>query len=196
MKSPTYFILVLSILFFGFINPHPLVPSRSQKQHAASSYVIERKGMSYSAGRIEGSITRPLAQTNSYFLLSADFVGNGKNITVAIYFRNQDDLIVGKPYSLSGNGNLAKDSRKPRTILYVEFESNAQNALKTITTGSESGTLVFSAINIAGKKAIVSGRFDFKGKNDNSKGDENEVSIKGRFTNVAIEFNASKTPNK
>lgn len=196
MKSLAYFLLSLSILFFRNSNSCGLLPSKPEKQLTTSSYTIERKGTSYTATNTKGCITRPVTQMNSYFMLSADFVGNGKNITVAIYLRNQDDLTVGKMYSLSGNGNLGKDSRKPRTILYVEFERNATDESKTITSGSESGTLVFTALHIVKNKAIVSGRYEFQGKNDNSLGNEKEVSVKGRFTNIEVKLNESNTSSE
>lgn len=192
MKRILCLLLVSGLLSFSFINhPNPILP----KKYAAkpsSSFTFERKGKTYTSTEVEGNIIMPETKKNIYFLLSTELKTDGKDIMLGIHFRNQDDLVTGKAYTLSGNGKLENDDKKPRTILYSEFVEGASDESKTIASGSESGTLTFSTITVSGQKAIISGKFEFKGKNDNDDPNaEKEITIKGSFSNLEIRYISS-----
>lgn len=186
MKKHPYLLLLLIFLSSGLFN----YAAAQEPNPTAGTFTFERKGKTYTAKEVEGNIIMPASKKNIYFMLSTSIIVDGKTIDLAIHFRNQDDLVAGKAYTLVGK--LGTDAGKPRHILYVESADNDEDGAKAISCGSDTGTLTFSTLTLAGKKAIISGGFQFKGKNNNDHANaEKEISVKGDFNKLEIRYISS-----
>ncbi len=185
MKNHPYLWLFIALFTFGSLQVAAQDPNPS-----AGSLTFERKGKTYAAKTVEGNIIMPAHKKNIYFLLTTSIEVDGKMIDLAIHFRNQDELVAGKTYTLVGK--LGTDDQKPRHILYIESVDNDEDGAKTISCGSDTGTLTLSALTISGNKAIISGSFEFKGKNGNDNPNaEKEIAVKGNFNKLEIRYISS-----
>ncbi|MCY1244034.1 hypothetical protein D9M72_570840 [compost metagenome] len=58
-----------------------------------------------------------------------------------------------------------------------------------IAVGSETGTFTLTAMKVSGQQVTVSGKFEFKGKNDIN---EESITVKGTFANTQLRYISSE----
>ncbi|MBA9074879.1 hypothetical protein GGR22_003056 [Flavobacterium gossypii] len=191
MKNKSYFLALLGLISLSFI----LLPEGTPKTKKTSSivqsagiYTIECKGKTYKATVVEGNVIMPPKKKNIYFLMSTEIRTGGKIVRLDIHFRNQDDFTAGKTYTL---GKIEGDDEHPRTMLYSESVPSGSEGDEEvqIAASSETGTFTLTAMKVSGQQVTVSGKFEFKGKNDIN---EESITVKGTFANTQLRYISSE----
>lgn len=190
MKNKSYFLALAALLSLGFgtlPKPSSAPENKTGLAQSAGTYTIECKGKTYKATAVEGNIIMPPSKKNIYFLMSTEIRTAGKIVRLDIHFRNQDDFTVGKTYTI---GKIEDDGQHPRTMLYSESVPSGEEGDEEvqIAANSDTGTFTLTAMKVSGQDVILSGKFEFKGKNDIN---EETVTVKGTFANTVLKYISS-----
>ncbi len=175
------------ILFISFIALH----AKTFAQPAASGGTInfEQNGKHYTAKNISG--TAVVGKDNNGILtLNFSVADKEREVSVKFYLRKLGEL---KPGTIA----LAKMDNKanPNFGLFAntppgDADSNDHDAgagtAKDVSADSEKGNFTISSVSTSGNQVVLSGSFEFSGKNSIAEGAEKNITVKGTFSKVSL----------
>ena len=175
------------LLFISLIVLH----GKTFAQPAASGGTIsfEQNGKQYTAKNISGTVA--LGKDNNGILtLNCAVDDKEREVSIKFYLRKLGELKPGK-IALAKMDNKAN----PNFGLFIntppgDGDSNDHDAgagtAKDVSADSEKGSFTISSVSTNGNQVVLSGSFEFSGKNSIAEGAEKNITVKGTFNKVSL----------
>lgn len=195
MKPKRLFKLSVAIICALVIGTSFLTPESITKKRGGGEFIIEYKGKKYIATEKDGTATIG-ADKKAFIFFS------GENLTGKVSFRLQFNFYplpsAFKPgkYALTTTKDHMDDHHKDGCVIvsYATMAENTDEAPPQLPSDlagdSEAGSVTFTNITMddANKTALLSGNYEFTGKNDLDYSTDKTFSIKGSFKNFEVTY--------
>lgn len=116
-------------------------------------------------------------QDNRLLSVSIDIKKMGEFKPGKIRLGKMDDQELGNFAVFINTGDGNADPNDPDT---------GAASPKDVSADAETGSFTLTAVQIQGSTAVISGSFEFSGKNSIEEGAEKNISVKGSFANVQV----------
>lgn len=179
MKNLT--LLILSILWYGTAVAQPAA--------LGGSITFEQNGKQYTAKNISGTVLVG-KDNNAILTLNCSVDEKEREVGVKFYLRKMGELKAGTialaKIDNKTNPNFGVFSNIPPGDADANDHNAGAGTAKDISADSEKGSFTISTVTVSGNQVILSGSFEFTGKNSVEEGAEKNITVKGNFSKVSI----------
>ena len=173
MKIKTIFTCVCVLIFsgltvsFGQTGLHPGVLS------------FQQNGKAYTAKVTNGHVLIG-TDKKAIFGLKSSLEQDGRLLNVMIDLKKMGEFKPGKTVLST------MDDKTVGNFAVFSDTGDGEASAKDITADAETGTFTLTAVEVKGNIAVISGNFEFSGKNSIEEGAEKNIVIKGSFEQVQV----------
>ncbi|NQX40653.1 hypothetical protein SAMN05421820_10457 [Pedobacter steynii] len=173
MKIKTIFTYVFVLMFSGL--------SVAFAQSGVNSGLVsfEQNGKAYTTRQTNGHAMIGLDK-KAIFGLRCSLEQDGRLLNVMIDLKKMGEFKPGKTVLST------MDDKAVANFAVFSDTGDGEASTKDITADSKTGTFTLTAVEVKGNIAVVSGSFEFSGKNSIEEGAEKNIAIKGSFENVQV----------
>jgi len=173
MKIKTILTYVFVLMFSG------LTAAFAQTGPNSGVVSFQQNGKAYTAKVTNGHALIG-ADKKAIFGLNCSLEQDGRLLNLMIDLKKMGEFKPGKT-ALSTMGD-----KVVANFAVFSDTGDGEASPKDITADAETGTFTLTTVELKGSIAIISGSFEFSGKNSIEEGAEKNISIKGSFENVQV----------
>lgn len=140
---------------------------------------LQQNGKAYTAKVTNGHALIG-ADKKAIFGLKCSLEQDGRLINLMIDLKKMGEFKPGKTVL-----SLMADQAVANFAVFSDT-GDGEASSKDITADAETGTFTLTTVEVKGNIAIISGSFEFSGKNSIEEGAEKNISVKGSFENVQV----------
>ncbi|WP_315817464.1 hypothetical protein [Paraflavitalea speifideaquila] len=195
MKPKRLFKLTVAVICALVVGTSFLTPERAPKKQGSGEFVIEYKGKKYVATERNGTATIG-ADKKAFVFIVGDCMEGKKSFRLQFNFYPMPNAFKLGKYELTTCENHTDRHLKDGCVIVsygtlADNDNEAPPQLPGDLAGvSETGSVTFTTIktNQPDKTALITGSFEFTGKNDVDYSTEKTFSIKGTFKNLEVTY--------
>lgn len=174
-------LLFISMLWYGAATAQPAA--------LGGTITFEQNGKQYTAKNISGTVLTG-KDNNAILTLNFSVDEKEREVGVRFYLRKMGELKAGTTALAKMDNKVNPNFGVFSNIPPGDADANDHNAgtgtAKDISADSEKGSFTISNVTVNGNQVILSGSFEFAGKNSVEEGTEKNITVKGNFSKVSI----------
>lgn len=140
---------------------------------------FQQNGKAYTAKVTNGHVLIG-TDKKAIFGLKSSLEQDGRLLNLMIDLKKMGEFKPGKTVLST------MDDKAVANFAVFSDTGDGEASAKDITADSETGTFSLTAVEIKGNIAVISGSFEFSGKNSIEEGAEKNIAIKGSFTDIQV----------